>query len=57
MNDNPIPAVVAGMRRRAAPGERVQYGWMDGEFIITRGIAGEVVEMVTIKPKEGKKDE
>lgn len=57
MNNNPIPAVVAGMRRRASPGERVQHGWHDGEFIITRGIAGEVVEMVAIKPKGEEKDE
>lgn len=36
--------------------ERVQYGWYDGEFVIAQGIAGEVVELVAIKPKEEEKD-
>lgn len=45
------PAIVAAMRNRCRPGERVQYGWQAGEYVITRGIGGEVVELVAIKPK------
>lgn len=57
MNDNPIPAVVAGMRRRARPGDRVQYGWHDGEFIVTRCRSGEVVERVAVKAEGEENDE
>lgn len=57
MDDNPIPAVVAGMRRRARPGDRVQYGWHDGEYIVTRYRGGEVVELVAVKAGEEEKDD
>lgn len=57
MNHNPIPAVVAGMRRRARPGERVQYGWHDGEYIVTRCRSGEVVELAAVKAGEEEKDD
>lgn len=57
MNNNPIPAVVAGMRRRARPGERVQHGWHDGEYIVTRCRGGEVVELVAVKAGEEESDE
>ena len=46
------PALVAAMRNRCRPGERVQYGWQNGEYVIARISSGEVVERVAIKPKE-----